>query len=299
MEIRGIFAPLTTPFTAGGAELALDALRENLHYYNRTALAGYVICGSTGEAILLTWAETERLFAQVAESADASKMLIAGTGVESLGETIARTRRAAELGYHAALVRTPHYYKPLMTDAALSDYYQRVADASAIPVLIYSIPQYTGVEVSAGLAARLAQHGNIVGIKDSSGKLNALRELVAATPPAFRVLVGSAAIVEPSLKLGAAGAILGLSTILPELCVELFERAQAGDATAAKALQEKLEPLSHKIVGALGPAGVKCGMDLRGLYGGPPRHPLLVVNERQRQELGELLAALEPAGRTA
>src|SRR5690242_17615379 len=146
MELHGIFVPISTPLAAGGDALALDKLKGNLEWYNKTGLAGYVVCGSTGEAILLTWQETEKLFAAVVEHSSKEKILVAGTGVESTAETILRTRRAAELGYKAALVRTPHYYKPAMTHAALLNYFRAVADASPIPVLVYSIPQFTGVE---------------------------------------------------------------------------------------------------------------------------------------------------------
>src|ERR1019366_10293048 len=139
----------------------------------------------------------------VTEQATPDKILIAGTGVESRVETIARTRRAAELGYKAALVRTPHYYKPMMTHTALLEFYRAVADASPIPILVYSIPQFTGVEVPAELAARLAEHPNICGIKDSWGKLPVVKDILAAAPPPFQTLVGSAAILEPSLKSGA------------------------------------------------------------------------------------------------
>jgi 4-hydroxy-2-oxoglutarate aldolase len=300
VDIRGIYAPIATPFTADAKDIAMDHLREHLKFYNSTQLAGYVVCGSTGEAILLTSSETERLFDAVAQCTDSKKQLIAGTGVDSLLETIERTKRAGELGYCAALVRTPHYYKPLMTPAALREFFWRLADASPIPILVYSIPQFTGVEVQPELAAQLAKHGNIIGIKESSGRLEAIRGLVAATPPAFRTLVGSASIVEPALKIGASGAILGLACVLPELGAQLFELAQAGDAKAAEALQQKLEPASKKCVSDLGPAGVKYSMECRGLYGGPTRIPLLALSEKEKQEVREILAAYQPlASRSA
>lgn len=299
-EIRGIYAPIATPFTSDSKEIAFDRLREHLAYYNGTKLAGYVVCGSTGEANFLTWGETERLFDAVAQNTDSNKQLIAGTGVDSLLETVERTKRAGELGYSAALVRTPHYYKPLMTSAALLEYYLRLADAAPIPILIYSIPQFTGVEVSAELAARLAQHGNIIGIKESSGRLEVIRDLVAATPRTFLTMVGSASILEPSVKLGACGAILGLACVLPELCAQLFEMAQGSDTKGAEALQQKLEPASKKCVSDLGPAGVKYSMEYRGLYGGPTRLPLLGLTDEQKREVREVLAAYQPAAsRTA
>jgi 4-hydroxy-2-oxoglutarate aldolase len=293
-EIGGIYAPISTPFTADGAHLNSEQIKKNISAYNATNLAGYVVCGSTGEAILLTWGETEELFDVVAQYTGNGKQLIAGTGVDSLIESMERTKRAAELGYCAALVRTPHYYKPLMTDAALLNFYRRLADASPIPILVYSIPQFTGVEVSADLAAKLAEHGNIVGIKESSGRLETIRALKASTPANFKVLVGSAAIVEPSLKLGASGAILGLACVLPDLCAQIFELARAGKTGEAEALQQRLESASQ-IVSKYGPAGVKYAMDCRGLYGGPTRAPLLPLEAPQRQHVESVLAAFQPA----
>jgi 4-hydroxy-2-oxoglutarate aldolase len=293
MRFQGIFAPLSTPFMSGGESIAFDALKQNISGYNRTALAGYVVCGSTGEANFLSWRETDALFSVVAETHSSEKLLIAGTGVDSLAETIERSRRAAELGYQAVLVRTPHYYKPLMTHAALVEYYSRVADALPIPVLVYSIPQYTGVEVKPETAARLAEHPNIVGIKESSGKLDNVRAIIGAVPKTFQVLVGSAAIIETSLRLGAIGGILGLADILPHECAALFEFAQSGETQVAKQLQAQIEPISKVCVSELGPAGVKYALDCLGLNGGEPRLPLLPLTEAQKQSVEKVLAAME------
>jgi len=295
VNLHGIFAPITTPLAAGGNELALDKLKRNLAAYDKSRLAGYVVCGSTGEAILLTWNETERLFAAAAENVSPRKLLIAGTGVESTSETMLRTKRAAELGYQAALVRTPHYFKPAMTHAALLDYYRRVADASPIPILVYSIPQFTGVEVPGELAARLAEHPNICGIKESWGKLTVVQEIIAAAPKRFQTLVGAASIVDPSLKLGATGAILGVACIAPDLCAALYDAACAGESTKAEEIQRRLTPVSQKCVSELGVSGVKFAMDQLGMYGGPARLPLLPLTAAQQNEVRAVLATLAHA----
>jgi 4-hydroxy-2-oxoglutarate aldolase len=299
IELHGIFAPITTPFTADGESLALDRLNQNLSLYDKTRLAGYAVCGSTGEAILLTWDETERLFAAVAEYNSARKLLIAGTGVESTSETIVRTKRAAALGFNVALVRTPHYYKPAMTHAALLDYYRRVADASPIPILVYSIPQFTGIEVPGELVARLAEHPNICGIKESWGKLNVVEEIIASAPRLFQTLVGAAYILEPSLKLGAVGAILGVACIAPDLCAALYDAARAGDSAKAEEIQRTLTPVAQKCVSELGVPGVKFAMDTlghaarhaEGFYGGPTRSPLLPLTAAQQAEVKSALTA--------
>ena len=292
MRFEGIFAPLSTPFTSRGDQIDFPALKQNISAYNRTALNGYVVCGSTGEANFLSFDETETLFAAVAENSSPDKVLIAGTGIDSLSETIQRSKRAGELGYTAVLVRTPHYYKPLMTHSAFVEYYSRVADASPVPVLLYSIPQYTGVEVRPETAARLAQHSNIAGIKESSGRLENVREIIEAVPKSFQMLVGSASIIEPSLRLGAVGEILGLADILPNECAQLFAAASSGDSRAARELQALIEPVSKKCVSELGPAGVKYAMDCLGLAGGEPRLPLLPLTEQQKESVNAVLAAI-------
>ena len=289
--LNGVFAPLTTPLDSDD-RLSLSRLRENLARYNATKLAGYVATGSTGEAILLSWAETEELWAAVVQEAGPGKVLVAGTAAESTAETIARTRRAGHLGYDFALVRTPHYYKPQMTPDALDGFFRRVADSSPIPILIYSIPQYTGVAVEAGLVGRLADHPNIAGIKDSSGSVERVAEMVLAAGSGLRVLVGSASTFFASLVLGASGGILGLADALPEACAELYELTIGERMSEARALQEKLMPASGTLVSHYGVAGMKYALDRLGYYGGPVREPLRPLEEAARREVDEVLAGI-------
>jgi 4-hydroxy-2-oxoglutarate aldolase len=209
----GVFTALTTPYAPDG-RVSLPDLKHNIQRYNQTELGGYVALGSTGESVLLTRAEMDGILITVKESAAKGKKLLAGAGAESTAETIERTKRAAELGYDAALVKTPYYYKPAYKPEVLIAHYRRVADESPIPVLLYSIPQFTGIALAAADVAALAGHPNIIGIKDSSGNVQGVAEIVAATPPAFQVLVGSAASVYPSMVIGARGAILALACAL-------------------------------------------------------------------------------------
>jgi 4-hydroxy-2-oxoglutarate aldolase len=291
VTLRGVLAPLTTPFHADGA-LALDRLSANLAIYNKLPLAGYVITGSTGEAVMLTRDETERVWVTAREAAAPSKILIAGTGVDSTAETIARTRRAAELGYPLALVKTPYYFKAMMTPAALEEHYRRVADASPIPILIYSVPMFTGITVEAVLAARLARHPNIAGIKDSAGSPQRSGEIVRQTPPAFQTVVGSAQNFAASLAAGAQGGILGLACVLPELCCELYEAHLRKESARVEELQGIIVEPASAIVSKYGPAGVKYAMDHRGYYGGPPRPPLLPITGAAAAEIDAVLARL-------
>ncbi len=291
MKLQGIFPPLTTPFTKEG-ELALDRLRQNVAQYNRTRLSGYVASGSTGESVLLSRDEVERVWAAVREAAAAEKLLIAGTGVDSTAETIDRTNRAAALGYHTALVKTPHYYKPQMTAQAQLEHFLCVADAARIPVLIYSVPQFTGVAVEASLVARLAEHPNIIGIKESSGNVQRVAEIIHATPPAFQTLVGSATTLYPSLAVGAVGGVLAVACALPDLCVELYQAARSNDAERARTVQHRLLRPTLKIVAELGISGLKYAMDRLGYYGGPARRPLLPLTDAQKREVDGVLASV-------
>jgi 4-hydroxy-2-oxoglutarate aldolase len=289
----GVFAALTTPYAHDGSVSVAD-LKHNVERYNQTDLAGYVVVGSTGESVLLSRAEMDGILSTVKDAAKGKKIL-AGTGAESTAETIERTKRAAELGYDAALVKTPYYYKTAYKPDVLIAHYRRVADESPIPVMLYSIPQFTGIALGAGEVAALAEHPNIIGIKDSSGNVQGVAEFVAATPPKFQVLVGSAASVYPSLAIGARGAILALACALPEKCVALYELFQQGHHEKARELQAILVRASKLIVSELSIAGVKHAMDQRGYRGGIPRPPLQPLSDERRRRVADLLAELEPA----
>ena len=293
MIFSGVFAALTTPYASDGS-VSLPDLKHNIQQYNQTDLAGYVAVGSTGESVLLTRSEMDGILITVKEAAK-GKRLLAGTGAESTAETIERTKRAAELGYDAALVKTPYYYKTAYKPDVLVAHYRRVADESPIPVMLYSIPQFTGIALTAAEVAALAEHPNIIGIKDSSGNVQGVAETIAATPPKFQVLVGSAGSVYPSLAIGARGAILALACALPEKCVALFELFQQGHHEKTRELQAILVRASKLIVSELSIAGVKYAMDQRGYRGGIPRLPLQPLNDERKRRVSDLLGELEPA----
>jgi len=294
VDLSGVFPALTTPYANDGS-VSLPDLKHNIQRYNGTDLAGYVVLGSTGESVLLRQSEMDGILITVKESAGNAKKLIAGTGAESTAETIERTKRAAELGYHAALIKTPHYYKPVYKPDVLIAHYRRVADESPIPVLLYSVPQFTGIALESPDVVALSEHSNIVGIKDSSGNVQRVAEMIAGVPPAFQVLVGAAATVYPSLVIGARGCILALACALPEKCVALFELVRKGHHEKARELQAVLVRASKAIVSETGIAGLKYVMDLRGYRGGHPRLPLQPLKEEQQRRISALLGSLEPA----
>jgi 4-hydroxy-2-oxoglutarate aldolase len=298
MDVSGIFPALTTPFSSDGSVSIAD-LKHNIQMYNRVGLAGYVVMGSTGESVLLSKSEMEAVLVAVKETASRDKKLIAGTGAESTAETIERTKRAAELGYDAALVKTPYYYKPVYKPEVYIAHYRRVADASPIPVLLYSVPQFTGVALEPPEVVALAAHPNIVGIKESSGNVQRVAEIIAGAPSDFQMLVGSAATIYPSLTIGARGAILALGSALPDKCVELYELIRQGQHAKARELQEVILRASKLVVSECGIAGVKYVMDQRGYRGGLPRLPLLPLKDEQKKRVNTLLETLEPAAMRA
>jgi len=290
--LHGIFPPVTTPFAADGS-VDLAAMAVNIEKYNRTGLAGYVVVGSTGESVYLREEEKLNLLEAARKAAPADKFLIAGTGCEATQETIHLTRQAAAAGYQAALVRTPAYFTSQMTDAVLERHYCALADASPIPILLYSVPQFTGVAMEAPLVARLAQHPNIAGIKESSGNVQRMAAILRLAPPDFQVLVGSGTTLYPCLCLGARGAILAVACALPELCVELFEAAQKADHAKARALQQKLHEPTVAVTSRYGLAGLKFAMELRGYVGGAPRAPLQPLDPQAQEEVRRIFRALE------
>ena len=298
MDLSGVFPALTTPFAADGS-VSLADLKHNIQQYNRTGLAGYVVMGSTGESVLLSKAEAESVLVTVKEAAGPGKKLIAGTGAESTAETIERTKRAAELGYDAALVKTPYYYKPVYKPEVYIAHYRCVADASPIPVLLYSVPQFTGVALEPPEVIALAQHPNIIGIKESSGNVQRVAEIIAGAHPDFQVLVGSAATIYPSLTIGARGAILALGSALPDKCVELYELVRQGQQQKSRELQVAILRASKLIVSECGIAGVKYAMEQRGYRGGLPRLPLLPLKDEQKKRVNAILETFEPAAMRA
>ena len=293
MNLQGIFPAVTTPFASDGS-VSLPRLRDNICRYNETRLGGYVLNGSTGESVLLRWDEIERVWAAAKEAAAPGKILIAGTAAESTAETIEHTNRAASLGYDAALVRTPHYFKPQMTGDVLAEFYLRVADAARIPILAYSVPIYTQLTLQPQVVARVAKHPNVIGMKDSSGDLKGAMETMEAAPKDFQMLVGSASTLHELLRKGAAGGILAVACAFPGICVEVYEASRAGDEARAIQLQNKLVAAGNLFGPKHGIAGLKYTMDCLGYYGGPPRPPLLPVGEAARCEIDSMIASVAP-----
>jgi 4-hydroxy-2-oxoglutarate aldolase len=366
MFLHGIFPPITTPFYPDG-KIYHRKLEQNVEHYSRTPTAGIVVLGSTGEAILLSDTERREALKTSRDAASNDKVLIAGTGVESAIETLRLTEYAYDIGYDVAMVRTPHYYKGQMANPQnMLAFYRFVCDRSPLPVIIYNFPQATGYDIPAELVIELAEHPNLIGIKESSGSIEKVQKMVegtrhilrratvtetfaavtgrmlhaAATPashaaaagtdggalvsigapaasapsdkaPApkpssaavkvvgslkarqkevgFQVLVGAAQKLAPSLDVGAVGAILAFADCAPTACYEIYAAWKEGDMALSREKQARIAQAAQRIVGELSIPAVKYAMDFNGLYGGPPRLPLLPLTADQKAEVEKLL----------
>ena len=285
MKLHGIFPPITTPFDHAG-DLYEVKVRHNIEKYNQTALAGYVVCGSTGESVFLSTEEKIRLWEWVAEYSAPDKLLIAGTGAESVRETVDVTNRTAELGYVAALVRTPSYFKTQMRLACTQElYFRSVADQSKIPIVIYNFPQGTGIDIMTEAVAALSHHPNIIGIKDSSGNVDKVTAMVRDSKPGFQVLVGAATKLAASFAAGAVGAIVAFADVAPYAAISIWEAHRTRETDAAQDWQARIARAAELTTTVYGIPGLKHAMDLNGYYGGPPRLPLTVVSPEARQEI--------------
>jgi len=296
MRIEGVFAPVVTTFDADTGELDLASFTANLRAHFAGGVAGLVVNGSTGEAALLDATERAMLVDAAREVVPSDRLLIVGTGAESTRTCLKQGRDAAARGADAVLVVAPHYYGPVMTEAALRQHYMRVADDSPVPVLLYNIPKYMHFAIAPALVAELAQHENVVGIKDSSGNRELLTSYLALRSENFSILTGSAQLMQFAVGGGARGGILAVSMFAPQLSFEVFEATRRGDEATAAAAQARLTPVAAKIVGEMGVAGVKAAMDRVGLQGGAVRSPLLPLNEQQSREVDDLLRAAEVGG---
>jgi len=291
-KLRGLYPPIPTPYDGG--RFSETRLRENLERWADTPLQGYVVLGSNGEAPLLEEDERRAVIAAARKALPAGgRLLIAGTGRESTEAAIAATREAFDLGADAVLVGVPHYYKPDYTDEVLERHYRAVADASPGPVLLYSVPQFTGVALSPAMVGRLASHPRIAGVKDSGGDLGNLRALVeAGKGREFTVLLGSARILAKGTLAGAAGAVLAVANVAPHLCHEIFEAASRGEEKEAEAGNERLGPIAQAVTRGHGIGGLKAALDLLGYHGGEPRAPLPPASSEARREIESHLRAL-------
>ncbi|MDQ2843688.1 MAG: dihydrodipicolinate synthase family protein [Acidobacteriota bacterium] len=278
MKLQGIFPALTTCFDHEG-NLYKVKVFHNIEKLNTIALSGYVVCGSTGETPLMSSDERLQLMSWIKEASAPGKTLIAGVGAESVHETVRMANKAAEIGYEAALVLTPFYYRNQMhRPETQALFFRAVADRSKLPVVLYNIPQVTDYHLPAETVAELSHHPNIAGMKDSSGDLEKMSDTLKLVKPGFQILTGSGASIWDALQRGASGAILAIANALPYACVTIWEAFRTRQQEAAQDWQDRIMPLSRLIGGQYGIPALKYAMDLGGYYGGVPRLPFTPVS---------------------
>lgn len=278
MKLTGVLAPLPTPFDDRD-QVDVPRLRAAFSRWLASPLSGFVVLGSNGEAALMEDGECDLVVAEARALVPDGRTLIAGTGRESTSAAVRATIRAAQLGADAVLIRTPSFFKSQMTGDAFMRHYFAIADASPVPVLLYNFPAVTGVNLLPSTVARLAEHRNIVGMKESGSDIAQIADLVAMTPADFCVLAGSASTFFASLCAGVSGGILALAGLLPEPCVRLYELSQQKQYDAARTLQRHLLPMARLISTGHGVPGLKAALKLSGCDVGRPRSPLAPVDD--------------------
>jgi 4-hydroxy-2-oxoglutarate aldolase len=285
---HGIFPPIPTAFAAGGA-IDFDAQARNLDHWESTPLEGYVVGGSNGEFVSLEPSERIEMVRFVRSHAGKERLVIAGSGMHSTASTIELSAAMAEAGADAVLVVTPSYYKAKMDHRTLVAYYSAVADLSPVPILLYNVPANTGVDMSVETIVELSAHDNIAGVKDSSGNVAKMGEIVQRADAGFQVLAGSGGSLLGALAMGAVGAVPALGNIAPVQVHKIYEFAIAGDDAAARGQQLPLIAVNQAVTSRYGVPGLKAAMDMLGLYGGPPRPPLLPLEQVEQDRLRSTL----------
>jgi 4-hydroxy-tetrahydrodipicolinate synthase len=290
VNLRSVFPPMPTSFTAGG-DVDAAAIRCNVRKWIAAGLGGIVALGTNGEAPLLDEDESQRVIEAVRQEVPRGRVLVAGAGHESTRATIAAARRLASAGADAVLVKTPYTYRTHVPAAGLVAHYTAVAEASPVPVLLYNFPASTGVNLTPETVARLAAHPNIVGMKETSTDGAQFADLSAAVPADFTILCGSAPGVFAALCAGATGAITAVSAVTPGPCLELLEHVRAGRYDEALAIQHRITPLARAVTTGFGIPGLKAALEMGGFSCGDPRPPLMPLAADARERIRTLLDA--------
>jgi 4-hydroxy-2-oxoglutarate aldolase len=288
LQLNGIFPPLPTSFNSDES-LSEKHIRRNIGYLNSFDLRGYLILGSNGELVMLTHDEKIRVMHAAREAVPREKLLLAGTGCESTHKTISLCKEAAKAGADAVMVLNPSYYKAQMTHSALVKHYHAVADASDLPVIIYNMPANTGIDMTADDILAIADHPNIIGLKDSGGNVAKMGDIVFRAKEGFQVLAGSAGFLLPALSVGAVGGVLALANIAPNPCINIYRAFQEGSIELARELQHSIIALNTAVTRKWGVPALKAAMDHSGMYGGACRKPLQPITEDVNEKLKQLL----------
>ena len=288
IDLKGIFPPLPTAFD-DQENLALDKMQANIKALSKYDLAGFLVLGSNGELVHLTEEEKIRVYQECRKVIPEDKLMIAGTGGQTTRETIRLSKAAVDAGADAVLVLNPFYYKSLMTTDVLVAHYHDVADACPIPVIIYNMPANSGLDMTADQILAIADHRNIIGLKDSGGNITKIADIIGRAKPDFQVLAGSAGFLLSAFTVGAVGGILALANIAPQQCIDIQKHFQKNDLNKARKLQAAMIPVNTAITARWGVPALKTAMDSIGLFGGNARKPVQAISENIKTKLLSLL----------
>lgn len=288
IDLKGIFPPLPTAFD-DQENLAIDKMQANIQALSKYDLAGFLVLGSNGELVHLTEEEKIEVYRECRKAIPKDKLMIAGTGGQTTRETIRLCNAAANAGADAVLVLNPFYYKGLMTTNALVAHYHDVAAACPIPVIIYNMPANSGLDMDADQILAIANHPNIVGLKDSGGNITKIADIIGRAKPGFQVIAGSAGFLLSAFTVGAVGGILALANIAPQQCIDIHQLFQNNKLIEARKLQAAMIPVNTAVTARWGVPALKAAMNSIGLYGGMARKPVQAIGEDSKSQLLKLL----------
>lgn len=291
---QGILPALVTPFTDDGKKVNEEALRSLVARCIELGVSGVVPCGTTGEFVNLTIEERKRVIDVVIDEVNGKVAVVAGTGASGTDQAIEMTKYAKDAGADAALIVTPYYLKP--TDRGIYEHYDAIASQVDLPIILYNIPQVTGLPLPWQMVEDLAQIPNIVAVKDSSGQLSFILAVLEKVRDKINVLCGHDEVVVGALAAGCSGAILASANFMPDVWVQVYNAIQKGDLQTARELQYKVQKIA-RIIAKSGPVGTKEALNMMGLKVGPVRLPLSVGGELSYEEREELRLELEKIGK--
>jgi 4-hydroxy-tetrahydrodipicolinate synthase len=292
IELNGIFVPHITPFTRNG-DLEEEALKTCVQFWMDGGIEGLVPCGSNGEAPYLSREERKKVIETVVDQANGKVLVIAGTGSMSTKETILFTKDAKDLGVDAALVVTPFYFK--LSNREVYEHYRALLEAVDLPVVLYSVPKFTGFSLEPTVISQLtAEYENVIGVKDSGGSIAMIVEITRLVGDKISVLAGTADVALPTLMLGGKGAVIAVANVFPQVCSSLYRAFRSGDYGEAGNLQRRISYQNEVLVKKHNQlSAIKEALKLRGLPGGYPRKPALPFEDEERKDIENLLKAMQ------
>jgi len=291
---QGIFPALVTPFTDDGKQVNEEALRNLVNRCIELGSSGVVPCGTTGEFVNLTIEERKKVIDIVIDEVNGKVTVVAGTGASGTDQALEMTNYAKDAGADAALIVTPYYLKP--TDRGIYEHYDTIASRVDLPIILYNIPQVTGLSLPWQMVEDLAQIPNIVGVKDSSGQLSFILAVLEKVRDKINVLCGHDEVVIAALAAGCSGAILASANVIPDIWVQVYNAIQEGNLQAARELQYRVQKIA-RIIAKSGPVGTKEALNMMGVRMGRVRLPLSVGGELTYEEREELRLDLEKIGK--